>query len=74
MKLIPVEGSPSLARDAITGAIVNINTSEIQQARARKQLMKQKDHEVNLLRSEFAQLKDDVSDIKQLLSKIAEKL
>lgn len=74
MKLIPVEGSPSLARDAVTGAIVNINTSEIQQARARKQLMKQKDHEVNLLRSEVAQLKDDVSDIKQLLSKIAEKL
>lgn len=74
MKLIPVEGSPSLARDAVTGAIVNINTSEIQQARARKQLMKQKNSEVEYLKSEVAQLKDDVSDIKQLLSKIAEKL
>jgi hypothetical protein len=35
-KLIPVKGNTSLARDPRTGAIVNINNSEIQLARDRK--------------------------------------
>lgn len=35
-QLIPVKGNSSLARDPRTGAIVNINTSEIELARQRK--------------------------------------
>jgi hypothetical protein len=63
MKVIPVQGNSSLARDAKTRAIVNINTSEIEQARQRKKAMKQKDNEIE-------QLKNDVSEIKELLQQL----
>lgn len=67
MKLIPAENAPGFARDAETGAIININKSEIQQAREAKRLRKQKEQE-------FDQLKRDVDDIKIMLTQIAEKL
>lgn len=66
-RLIPVEGNSSLARDLDTGAIVNINTQEINEARDRKALkLKEK--------QEMQQLKNDVADIKQLLTKLFERL
>lgn len=73
MKLIPVQGNPSLARDAKTGAIVNINSNEIQQARERKKAMKQKDNDFDQVKQDVAGLKDDVSEIKQLLRQLIEK-
>ena len=65
--IIGVKGNSSLARDLKTGAIININTQEINDARQRK-LQKQKDKE------EFETLKKDVAEIKQLLNKLIEKL
>ena len=56
-----------LARDKRTGGIVNINKEEIQNARERKKQRKQKE-------LEFEQLKTDVSEMKQLLNTIIEKL
>jgi hypothetical protein len=66
-KFIPVKGNSSLVRDSRTGAIVNINTQEINDARERKAL-KQKD------KQEIQDLKNDVAEIKQLLTKLVERL
>jgi len=73
MKLIPVEGHRSLARDSKTGAIVNINSNEVEQARAIKAMRRRKDYEIEIVKEEVASLKDDMSEIKQLLHQLVEK-
>lgn len=65
--LIPVEGHSNLARDRRTGAIVNLNKSEIEQARARKQMRKQKDQQLERLQYKVEQLADTVD---KLLSRL----
>ena len=62
-----VEGNSDLVRDTSTGAILNINKDEINAARKRKLERKQKE-------KEFEDLKNEVSDIKNMLTKIIEKL
>ena len=62
-----VEGHESLVRDLSTGAILNINYDEISAARKRKLERRQKE-------KEFEDLKNEVSDIKIMLTKIIEKL
>jgi len=62
-----VEGHESLVRDLSTGAILNINKDEISAARKRKLERRQKE-------KEFEDLKNEVSDIKIMLTKIIEKL
>ena len=64
---ISVEGDPNFVKDIETGAILNTNKSEIQQARARKKAKAQSKHELD-------NLKKDVSDMKIMLSKILEKI
>lgn len=66
MSKINVEGHPGLVRDTNSGAILNINSNEIETARERKRLRKQKDQE-------FENLKNEVSEIKELLLKLVEK-
>jgi len=73
MKFIAVEGHQGIARDARTGAIVNINSNEIQQARAVKALRRRKDDETEIIKEEVASLKNDMSEIKQLLHQLVEK-
>jgi hypothetical protein len=65
--LVMVENNSGLARDVRTGGIININKEEIRTARERKKRRKQKENE-------FEQLKTDVSEMKQLLNTIIEKL
>ena len=62
-----VEGHSDLVRDTSTGAILNINKNEISAARRRKLERKQKE-------KDFENLKNEVSDIKNMLNKIVEKL
>ena len=73
MKFIAVEGHQGIARDAKTGAIVNINSNEIEQARAVKALRRKKDDETEIIKEEVASLKNDMSEIKQLLHQLVEK-
>ena len=63
---IEINGQPGLVRDTNSGAILNINSNEIEAARERKALRKQKDQE-------FENLKNEVSEIKELLLKLVEK-
>ena len=62
---IKVEGHSNLARDPNNGAIININSSEMTQARIRKYNWKQQQNEIKNLRNEL-------SDMKQLLNKMIE--
>ena len=73
-KYAAVEGHSGLVRDLETGAILNINTSEIQRAKERKIIRQQQKQREQNLYAEVDQLKEDVRDIKCLLTKIVEKL
>jgi len=61
-----IEGHIGYVKDE-NGVVLNVNNDEIEAAKKRKELMRQKDKEIN-------ELKDDVSDIKKMLTQIVEKL
>ena len=67
MSFTKVEGHRDLVRDNRSGAIININMEEINAAKKRKLLRKSKE-------KEFEDLKNEVGDIKNMLTKIIEKL
>ena len=71
MDLIKVEGHNGLMRDRNTGAILNINSSEIDRI---KELRRKQREAKASQEQEITQLKSDVSEIKMMLSKIVEKL
>ena len=66
-KLVNVKGYPGYARIKDTGVVLNINKDEIEAAKKRKaeRLLKEK---------ELSELKNEVSDIKDMLKIIVEKL
>lgn len=64
-KYVSVEGNPSLVRDKVSGAILNINSTEAQRARARKKAWVAEKEKVEELRK-------DVDEIKSLLKQILE--
>jgi len=67
MSYIKVEGHNGIVKDTDTGMILNINKQEISAARKRKMERREKE-------KEFENLKNEVSDIKNMLTKIIEKL
>ena len=64
---LKVEGHEGYFRDTNTGAILNVNKEEIEAARKRKALRQHQEQDIN-------NLKNEVSDIKTMLSTIIEKL
>jgi len=64
---VKVEGETGLVRDNNSGAILNVNHSELENARKRKALRRQQNEDIN-------NLKTEVSDIKKMLIQIIEKL
>ena len=67
MNYIKVEGHTNLIRDNNSGAVLNINKNDISAARKRKLERRQKEQQ-------FEDLKNEVGDIKNMLTKIIEKL
>ena len=67
MNLIKADNGPGMARDIKTGAIININRSELHQAKEAKRTRKAKE-------LEFTQMQTDIDDIKKILTQIVEKL
>jgi len=67
MDYLEVEGHPGLVRDKRTGAILNTNEQEVEAARARKKAWKEK-------QKEFDELKNDVSELKDMMKQILEKI
>ena len=74
MKLVKVDGHTGLGRDSKTGAIININKREVETARERKRRRKEAQEEKVQLESKVVNLENDVADIKDMLTKILEKL
>ncbi len=72
--MIRVEGHSNLVRDPKSGAILNINRSEIETARARKIARAEKELEEQQLKADVLSLKNEIGDIKQLLAQIVEKI
>jgi len=66
MSYVKVEGHENLVRDE-NGVVLNINEQEVNAARARKAARKNKDKEIE-------DLKNDVSDLKDMMKQILEKL
>ena len=67
MNYVKIEGHNGYVRDKKSGAVLNTNKSEIEAAKKRKQQRATKEQELN-------NLKNEVSDIKIMLTKIIEKL
>ena len=67
MTLLKVEGHNGYLKDTNSGMVYNNNMSEIEAARMRKAQKKQQEDDIN-------NLKNEVSDIKKMLTKIVEKL
>lgn len=67
-----VEGHTSLVRDTRTGAILNTNRSEIARARKRKEAKRLEAERLNTLSKEVSLLKNEISEIKDLLVRLVE--
>ena len=72
MDKIKVEGFSDLVRDKNTGAVININRTESDLARQRKHNWRSQMQEQEQLKTDVDQLKNDLSDIKDLLTKLVE--
>lgn len=64
---IPVEGNRDLARDSRSGAILNINKKAYHRAMALKQKRSDSGNELDLL-------KNEVSELKNMLAQLLEKV
>jgi hypothetical protein len=73
MNKVKVEGHIDLVRDMNTGAVISINSTEANNARQRKHRQSLEEQEQRELKSDVDQLKNDISVIKDLLTKLAEK-
>jgi hypothetical protein len=71
---VSVEGHADLVRDPKSNAVLNINKSEIQNAREAKKIRQQKMREEQELKETVDTLKEEMNDIKSLLSQLVEKL
>lgn len=65
MKLMRVEGYPGLARDPVSGAIVNINSKDIERAKKIKKTSQSEKQRID-------KLEQDIGEIKGLLLKMLE--
>jgi len=74
MKVEPIKDDGEWVRDVDTGVVLNINKEEIKAARERRKLKLQQAKEEKNLKDKVDKLEQDVGDIKNLLSQIAERL
>lgn len=68
---LKVEGHSNLVRDSRTGAILNTNKSEIENARKQSRAVQQRQDHINSLTEEVRGLKDDMRQIKELLMNLS---
>ena len=67
MAYLKIEGHEGYVKDPNTGVVLKVNQEEINGAKKRRALRKQQEEDIN-------NLKNEVSDIKNMLGKIIEKL
>jgi hypothetical protein len=74
---VPVEGNPGLYRDSKSGAILNCSDMEFEKYLELKELKLKESNELKKIKSqveEIDQLKSDVTQIKDILQVILQKL
>ena len=71
---IPVEGKKGLYRDSDTTAIINRDKNAYQSYIARKQVMDNKNLELNKMKEEIDNVEGELGEIKGLLSTLVQKL
>jgi len=64
---LKVEGHASLVRDTTTGAILNNNRTEYQEYLDRKRKVEAREAEISQHTEDINNIKNELSDIKQLL-------
>jgi hypothetical protein len=72
MTLLRVQGT-KLVRDTSSGAIINQDKSGLEDYLARRRGMESQRDEINKVKSEMDNMKQDLTDIKSLLVKLIEK-
>jgi hypothetical protein len=73
MRYVTVDNTPGLVKDRNTGAVINTNKSEIEEARERKRLRLAGKKEIENLKDDVGHLKQDMADIKTLLQQLGDK-
>ena len=71
---VKIQDEIGYVKDTNSGAILNINRNEVQAARERKKLRKQQEQEIKDMKETVHHLKNEMSEVKELLNKIAERL
>jgi hypothetical protein len=72
MQLLKVQGT-KLVRDPRSGAIINQDKTGLDEYLARRRGMESQKEEINKVKSDITELKQDMADIKGLLLKLLEK-
>ena len=71
--LVKVEGVAGLYKDPSSNTFINMNESELEQARKRKQnRLKKKEEDVEM-KSRIDSMEEDISSIKSMLQQLLEK-
>lgn len=74
MSHVDIDGYSGYVKDTNTGAILNINKTDIQNARLRKMKRQQEEQEMQTMKHSVQNLQTEVGEIKNLLNKLIEKL
>jgi len=72
MHLLKVQGT-KLVRDSRNGAIINQDGVGLEEYLAKRRGMKSQREEINKVKSDMDEMKQDLTDIKSLLQKLLEK-
>jgi len=67
MNYIKVEGHDGLIRDPKTNSIINTKMTEYQEYVSRKKVKEEEQQKLQNLENDFANMKDDLNEIKTLL-------
>ena len=70
MKYIKVDGNPNLYRNSINNSIINNSKSEYDEYLRRKSKSNSSAQKIQTLEQEISIIKNDISDIKNLLIKL----
>lgn len=66
-RFISVEGFPGFVRDRATNAILNMDTTAIEEAKRRKAIRKEKQLEEQNMKNKINELESDIKKIKELV-------
>ena len=71
MKFSKVEGHTNLVRDQTTNAIINTDMNEYRNYKSLQQIKEEEKQKIESLENDISIMKDDLSEIKNLLRSLA---